>query len=276
MMWRLGPNAFVSSTWVEPLTSAVDSVFSTFRVSVDDLSSSARPLELDARVDDSGGWRLYAQGAPIARASKTDALAPLLEGSLVGYAVRNRRDSAAFHAAAVIIGGKGVLLLGPKGSGKSTLSLWLTKEGATYLGDEVTFVRFQDARIAAFTKAITLKRGSFHLFPELEEAPTHEDPIRGPIRYAQPPFSEHLSDHPVDLIVLPRFRPEIEAAQVTALESRETALCLVQQCFGGLERGAPRTLDLIARLAMVPAIAVDLPSCESGSHAIREAVEGLK
>ena len=47
-----------------------------------------------------------------------------------------RQEALFFHAASVGIGGNGVMLIGPKGSGKSTLSLGLASRGHVFLGDE--------------------------------------------------------------------------------------------------------------------------------------------
>lgn len=267
MMWQLGPNAVVSASCVGPLHRAVDSVFENFRTDPARDDGSIRPLELDARMDGSGALQLFASGAPIVRAESAEALAPLLEGSLLGYAVRTRRDAAAFHAGSVVIEGRGVMMLGPKGSGKSTLSLYLAKNGANYLSDELALVRFEDAKLLAFPKSVTVKQGAFHLFPELSAEPTHQDPVRGPIRYYRA-RSGAVQEHPVDLIVLPRFNAELDAPRISKLSPSETALELVQQAFGGLERGAPRTLDLVGRLAMVPAIRLEFPSCGSAEEAI--------
>ncbi len=49
---------------------------------------------------------------------------------------RLRPDAIFFHAATVGIGGRGILIVGPKGRGKSTLSLALASRGHVLLGDE--------------------------------------------------------------------------------------------------------------------------------------------
>jgi len=45
------------------------------------------------------------------------------------------------HASCVAIGGKGVLLFGPSGSGKSDLALRLIDEGAVLVGDDQVILR---------------------------------------------------------------------------------------------------------------------------------------
>lgn len=58
-------------------------------------------------------------------------------------------ESVTLHASAVAVGGRGVLLLGPSGSGKSALALALVGRGATLVADDrVTLVRRGDALLA--------------------------------------------------------------------------------------------------------------------------------
>jgi len=54
----------------------------------------------------------------------------------ISNAFRMHPDTLVFHAASVAINGKGVLLFGDKGAGKTTLSLCLASRGHSFLGDE--------------------------------------------------------------------------------------------------------------------------------------------
>jgi hypothetical protein len=213
--------------------------------------SSKRHLDLDVRLVDGSAFRIFANNMPIVRVSDESKLAPALEGMLVGYAVRSREDCAVFHAASIAIQGRAILLCGGKGSGKSTLSLALSMAGAKYLGDELAFVRFEDRRIEAFPKAVTLKSGSFALFGEQA---THDDPVRGPIRYVRPKDTALIGEpFSPELLVFPRYDARVRDIWVTDLRSHEVAFELVRQCFGGLGRD-PRTMELVAKLSSVRAL----------------------
>ncbi|BAK66152.1 HPr kinase/phosphorylase [Sphingobium sp. SYK-6] len=48
------------------------------------------------------------------------------------------------HASSVAIGGQGLLIMGPSGSGKSDLALRLIDRGATLISDDYTQLRVQD------------------------------------------------------------------------------------------------------------------------------------
>jgi hypothetical protein len=67
-------------------------------------------------------------------------------------ALRLRRDVLFFHAASVAMDGRGVLLAGPKGSGKTTLSLALGARGHAVLGDETA------AYVPASRQLLTMRR----------------------------------------------------------------------------------------------------------------------
>ncbi len=68
--------------------------------------------------------------------------------------------SLVFHAAALTRFGRGLILSGPGGSGKSSLAAWLTATGFQYLTDEVVSFPLEGAKIDGFCRSIVLKRGS--------------------------------------------------------------------------------------------------------------------
>jgi hypothetical protein len=270
--WRLGGAAHVFARKDSVLPEAIDRVFGAMAVNALERRAE-RVLSLDARPVDGGALRIYANGLPIVRVRADEELAPTLEGTIAGFAVRTRDDAAAFHAASLEIDGRGVMLPGQKGSGKSTLALALALERtATYLGDELAFIRFDDRRMEAFPKAVTLKEGSFSLFPE---ADTFRDPLRGPVRYHHPENcapAGHIVD--LDLIVFPRYVPEAEEPCATEVEPAQTAFELIRHCFGGLERD-PRTMSSIAAISRVPAFEITFSDPAAAGRAIRAILGGL-
>jgi hypothetical protein len=76
------------------------------------------------------------------------------------------------HAGAVVAPSGGALVLpAASGSGKTTLVAALVRSGYRYLSDEAAAIDPVLGLIHAFPKAMTLKRGSFDLFPDVECAP---------------------------------------------------------------------------------------------------------
>jgi len=257
----------------------MDAVFAAFAAppASDALLLTTRPAGPAAAA---GGLLVALDGVPLFTAA-ADALAPALEGSMLGLAVRSRRDAAAFHAACVAWAGRAVLFLGDKGSGKSTLAAHLGQPGrgtqpaadaAAYLGDEVTFVRFSDTAVVPFAKAATVKAGAFACFAETV---TWRDPIRGPVRYVAAATAPPVAATPA-LLVFPRWDADRagEDAEIVPVRPEDVALELVRQSFGGLGR-APRTLEIVARLATLPAYLIGYGSLDAASRAVARLVEAL-
>ena len=193
-------------------------------------------------------------------------LEPTLEASLIGYAVKTEKNYAPLHAGSVVIDNKGILILGQKGSGKSTLSLQLADLGAIYLGDELSFINFDALSIKPFPKAGTLKLGSFKLFPETKN---YIDYIRNDVRYYLPKkWSNDIRK--LNLIIIPNYnRNSSKNNSIVPLNKGELAITLIQQCFGGLERD-PRTINLIGKIANnIPAYVINYSSSEEASNLIK-------
>jgi serine kinase of HPr protein (carbohydrate metabolism regulator) len=65
----------------------------------------------------------------------------------------SRLSSETIHASCVVIGGRGVLLAGRSGSGKSDLALRLIDRGAELVSDDYTLVRRAGTRLIASAPA---------------------------------------------------------------------------------------------------------------------------
>ena len=246
--WSLGLELIVEVWEDSPLCPAMDTVFGAMAVeTLDSTTTTPVRLRLDGRA--AGGSVLFVDSTAITKLTARDHLPPLLESLVVGLAVRTFRACVAFHGACVSINGKGVLLTGDKGSGKSVLSAHLASPGS-YLGDEVAFIKPGSRQIVPFPKAATIKEGAFSLFPRRE---TYHDPVRGPLRYITPRTASTHRDtsHTVDQVLVPVFDPEATSPELVPSPPEPLALGLVQQCFGGLERG-PNTMSLIADLVSRP------------------------
>ena len=262
--WRLGPDLCVQIPFVSPLQSAMNVVFEGLKTTEPPVD--AHSVLLDILSVPNGEMVLSANGAPVTRVRSTEYLPAMLEGSVGGLAVHARPECLVFHAGLVVLDGRSVLLLGGKGSGKSTLSLWLARHGAKYFADEQVFIRLSDHRLEAFPKAATIKQGAASLFPD---GVKHPDVVRGPLRYILPSDPARPGEETaLDLIVLPRFDADSDGS-VTRLEPHEVALMFVQQCFGGLGRD-PRAIHTIANLSEKPAHLIEFRDCAGAEQEIRK------
>jgi hypothetical protein len=210
----------------------------------------APSLSIDVRAE-RGRCCIHVAGLPVATVDEEVSLPPLLDAIACEFAVNSTAGFAAFHAALVEVGGRRVMICGPSRSGKSTVAAWCSVQGATYLGDEAVFVRFDDGMSAAYAKAATIKEGSFPLFSMAAAEYRHIS--RGPVRYFFPeriPAGERTLA-PLSLLMFSEFEEGGEGA-TNRIEPELAATGLVQQAFGGLERDG-KVLHTIADLAKLPA-----------------------
>lgn len=85
-------------------------------------------------------------------------------------------SSETLHATTVAIGGRGVMIEGVSGAGKSDLALRLIDRGAVLVSDDYSFVRRRDGRVfasspAAIAGKIEVRGIGIIDMPHLEEAP---------------------------------------------------------------------------------------------------------
>jgi hypothetical protein len=73
--------------------------------------------------------------------------------------LRMRPDLLFFHAASVVLEGRGVLLVGPKGFGKSTTALALAARGHGLLGDETAAYQPADRSLLPLRRPVGIKPG---------------------------------------------------------------------------------------------------------------------
>jgi hypothetical protein len=77
----------------------------------------------------------------------------------VNHVLSLQRDALFFHAAAVAIRGRGLMLFGPKGFGKTTLSLALAARGHAFNGDEIAGVDVRDLGLIPVPRAASVREG---------------------------------------------------------------------------------------------------------------------
>lgn len=123
-------------------------------------------------------WRMLAReetpGVPLA-ACKGDFLIldrrQPWEAFIAHYALhrvlRLQKNIMVFHASSAKVGGSGVLMMGPKKSGKTTLSMALAARGHGFLGDEFAAVRRSTHEVVPFRRAVSIRPGP--CLPAVEE-----------------------------------------------------------------------------------------------------------
>jgi len=79
---------------------------------------------------------------------------------VVSNVMRLQRHVRFFHAATVGIGDRGVLIIGAKGSGKTTLSLALAARSHAFLGEEYAAVCVRTGALLPFRRAVSIRPGA--------------------------------------------------------------------------------------------------------------------
>jgi hypothetical protein len=83
----------------------------------------------------------------------------LLGNLALNRLLRRQPDLLFFHAASASVGGAGIMMMGPKGSGKTTLSLALAERGHGFLGDEIAGVRASSMQLIPMRRSVSIREG---------------------------------------------------------------------------------------------------------------------
>ncbi|MGH7702513.1 MAG: hypothetical protein ACREMO_05435 [Gemmatimonadales bacterium] len=116
------------------------------------------------------GWRFMVleqepEMAPVAvhgskmLAQRTGAWQSLIGNLALNRTLRLQREHLFFHAASVAVAGRGALLIGPKGAGKTTLALGLAARGHGFFGDEIAAVRTRGPELLPFRRSVSVRPG---------------------------------------------------------------------------------------------------------------------
>jgi hypothetical protein len=117
-----------------------------------------------------GGWRTIslrqspgdpqiALCADLAVVDRRQAWQPFIGNYAINRVLRLQREVLFFHAASIGIAGRGVLIVGPRGSGKTTSALALAARGHDFFGDELAAVRCTSKALLPFRRAVSIRAG---------------------------------------------------------------------------------------------------------------------
>lgn len=126
-----------------------------------------------------GYYRIIQNGEVLREQITTKAVTETLHAHLFIHSLADYPTAPIVHAASLRRGGRRILLVGPKGAGKTTLVLHLIQEGYEVEGDENIFVTPEG--LIARPRGLRVKQSTAALFPGLAgvlvKAPYYEDTL---------------------------------------------------------------------------------------------------
>jgi hypothetical protein len=120
----------------------------------------------------------------------TRTLVPTLKAQIIEQVVLKSSPDIALHAACLLSRGKGLLVSGRPGAGKTTLTIHLMESGFEYAADDVVLIA-PTGRVTGVLFAPTVKTGALAMLrklrPELDESAVHSRPDGKRVRYLKAP-----------------------------------------------------------------------------------------
>ncbi|GAB4436998.1 MAG: hypothetical protein Kow0031_18810 [Anaerolineae bacterium] len=179
-------------------------------------------------------------------------LADLLLGNSCHHLADRSHGGLLFHAGAVERQGRGLILPGTMGAGKTTLTAWLLTRGFNYLSDEMVFVGQGEERLQPLPRPLNLKRPSRAvLAPWLDFEARAGQIISTDFIDLLPPAllnpATRLSRPPLRLIIFPRYQSGAEF-RLEALSKAQAGAALMQ-CLINARNLPGHGFDEIGRLA---------------------------
>ena len=149
------------------------------------------------------------------RGSDESELATTLIQQTIYHWIDKNKDGMALHAAALSKNGKGVILPGASGRGKTTLSTWLATKGYNYLTDEYVFIRENTNLIQAFSRPPNVKVKGIDALDSYFDVSAHEDQTIQSSQVAMIPTrllnpNNKNEEAVVSLIVFPNYKESSE------------------------------------------------------------------
>jgi hypothetical protein len=218
--WELNePHSFIAivgkvavniRTSSERLTKLLIPLFSQNSSSTGKIAETFEVVEIDRQV------HIFHNKTCVARCAINE-LVPTLKAHITEQIVLKSSPDIALHAACLLAGGKGLLVSGRPGAGKTTLAVHLMEAGFEYAADDIVLIA-PDGRATGVLFAPTLKQGAWAMIkklrPDLGESAVHSRPDGKRVRYLKVPRTAHDGSVPVGWIVFLKRAPNVPAKLV--------------------------------------------------------------
>jgi hypothetical protein len=206
----VGKRTITVQTSSERLTQLLMPLFSQNSSVTEKFEDIFEVVEIDREI------HIFYNKARVARCG-LDQLVPTLKAEITEHIVLKSSPDIALHAACLLSGGKGLLVSGHPGAGKTTLAIHLMEAGFEYAADDIVLIA-PDGRTTGVLFAPAVKEGAWaminELRPDLGKSPVHNRPDGKRVRYLNVPRTAHNGSVSVGWIVFLRRAPDIPAKLV--------------------------------------------------------------
>ena len=225
-----------------------------------------------------GGFGVWRDGHGIARTASRDGALYALRREVLAVGC-DREWLVALHAAAVSDGKQSVVLAGPGGAGKSTLTAVLLKSGLVYLSDDVVPLERESRTAVPVSVSLNLKPGSLPVleryYPGIGALPGYSEGGET-VHFLPPPgFAGNppRGNYPVKHLVFPNYeagaRTEIRAiGGVEALRRLIDGESLLRRPWSAEAVG-----ELVGWIASVGAYTLIYENLEEAAACVRNLLE---
>ena len=152
----------------------------------------------------------------------------------MGYSLADKNvDGLFFHSAGLSWQGRGILLPGASGAGKTTLTAWLVSRGFQYLSDEFIFIAPNSHTMFPFTRPLNLKRPSRTVLKSVLDYEIYANQILTDFHADLVPptllgCAEPGGTPPLELILFPNYDTQADQFSWHELSKAQTGMQLLQ------------------------------------------------
>jgi hypothetical protein len=181
-----------------------------------------------------GQFRFYRNDEVRYEGDSAATVAELLLGDTCFNLADRSQGGLLFHAAALAWQGRGILLPGTMGAGKTTLTAWLLSRGLDYLTDELVFIPQGALTVQALARPLNLKRPARPVLKEQLNFDIESHAARilsAAYTELSPPTlfnpTNTFSEPPLGLVIFPRYQAGREF-ELRPLSKAQAGLELMQ------------------------------------------------